>query len=217
MAEERVRVVCRVRPAAPGESRCVTVSGPTEDEGAECLTLHMPKSADRAFTFDHVVDEDVSQDAIFQIIKPVAENCIKGYHGTIFAYGQTGSGKTFTMMGPVDQETGLVVRELRGIIPRTFEYIFGLLEDQRQKMASHQHIIKCSYLEIYNEQIFDLLDAASSNLHLREEMKRGVFVDGLTEVPVVTPQQALDVFSRGHRSRRVAETSMNRESSRSHA
>lgn len=80
-----------------------------------------------------------------------------------------------------------------------------------------EFLCKCSFLEIYNEQVFDLLDPASSGLHLRENMKRGVYVDGVTETSVSSAKDAYQVLSTGWVNRKVASTSMNRESSRSHA
>lgn len=80
-----------------------------------------------------------------------------------------------------------------------------------------EFLCKCSFLEIYNEQVFDLLDPASSGLHLRENMKHGVYVDGLTETSISSAREAYQVLSTGWVNRKVASTSMNRESSRSHA
>ena len=78
-------------------------------------------------------------------------------------------------------------------------------------------LCKCSFLEIYNEQVYDLLDPASCGLHLRENIKHGVYVDGLSEVSVSCARDAYEVLSTGWVNRKVASTSMNRESSRSHA
>lgn len=80
-----------------------------------------------------------------------------------------------------------------------------------------EFLARCSFLEIYNEQIYDLLDAASMGLHLREDIKKGVFVENLREVDVSSARDAYSVLQSGWQNRRVASTSMNRESSRSHA
>ena len=80
-----------------------------------------------------------------------------------------------------------------------------------------EFLCKCSFLEIYNEQVFDLLDPVSVGLHLRENIKHGVYVDGLSEVSVSCARDAYEVLSTGWVNRKVASTSMNRESSRSHA
>ena len=80
-----------------------------------------------------------------------------------------------------------------------------------------EFLCKCSFLEIYNEQVYDLLDPASCGLHLRENIKHGVYVDGLSEVSVSCARDAYEVLSTGWVNRKVASTSMNRESSRSHA
>uniref|UniRef100_A0A8C0B128 Kinesin family member 15 n=1 Tax=Buteo japonicus TaxID=224669 RepID=A0A8C0B128_9AVES len=132
----------------------------------------------------------------------------------IFCSGQTG--KTFTMMGPSDSDN--FTHSLRGVIPRSFEYLFFLIEREKEKAGSGKSFLcKCSFIEIYNEQIFDLLDSASAGLFLREHIKKGVFVDGAVEQVLSSAAEAYQVLTMGWRNRRVASTSMNRESSRSHA
>ncbi|MEE6518008.1 hypothetical protein FKM82_028689 [Ascaphus truei] len=141
---------------------------------------------------------------------------MNGYNGTVFAYGQTGSGKTFTMLGPSDSDN--FTHNLRGVIPRSFEYLFFLINREKEKAGDGKSFLcKCSFIEIYNEQIFDLLDSASAGLFLREHIKKGVFVVGAVEQVVTSAAEAYQVLSVGWRNRRVASTSMNRESSRSHA
>ncbi|KAJ7374652.1 Kinesin-like protein kif15 [Desmophyllum pertusum] len=108
--------------------------------------------------------------------------------------------------------------QLRGVIPRAFEYLFSLINREQEKHGERlEFLCRCSFLEIYNEQIFDLLDPASIGLSLREDIKKGVFVDGLLERDVASARDAYRVLNSGWLNRRVASTSMNRESSRSHA
>uniref|UniRef100_A0A8C2ZEK5 Kinesin family member 15 n=1 Tax=Cyclopterus lumpus TaxID=8103 RepID=A0A8C2ZEK5_CYCLU len=202
---DSIKVFVRVRPL----TQC---SGLTTDGDPKlCLTVTSPntirllsKPEPRTFTYDHVADMDTSQDSVFSsVAKNIVESCMNGYNGTIFAYGQTGSGKTFTMLGPSDLDN--FTDELRGVIPRSFEYLFFLINREVEKSGqSKSFLCKCSFIEIYNEQIYDLLDTASACLFLRENIKKGLFVEGA-------------VLSMGWRNRRVASTSMNRESSRSHA
>uniref|UniRef100_A0A8C0UWR8 Kinesin family member 15 n=1 Tax=Cyanistes caeruleus TaxID=156563 RepID=A0A8C0UWR8_CYACU len=160
---------------------------------------------------------ETTQESVFSsVAKNIVESCMNGYNGTIFAYGQTGSGKTFTMMGPSDSDN--FTHSLRGVIPRSFEYLFFLIEREKEKAGSGKSFLcKCSFIEIYNEQIFDLLDSASAGLFLREHIKKGVFVDGAVEQVLSSAAEAYQVLTTGWRNRRVASTSMNRESSRSHA
>ncbi|XP_074051979.1 kinesin-like protein KIF15 isoform X2 [Macrotis lagotis] len=160
---------------------------------------------------------DTTQESVFSsVAKGIVESCMNGYNGTIFAYGQTGSGKTFTMMGPSESDN--FTHNLRGVIPRSFEYLFFLIEREKEKAGTGKTFLcKCSFIEIYNEQIFDLLDSASPGLLLREHIKKGVCVVGAVEQVVTSAAEAYQVLSGGWRNRRVAATSMNRESSRSHA
>lgn len=189
---------------------CLTVTS--------CNTIRLhSKPEPRNFTYDHVADMDTTQEAVFSsVAKNIVESCINGYNGTIFAYGQTGSGKTFTMLGPSDCDS--FSDDLRGVIPRSFEYLFFLINREVEKSGNLKSFLcKCSFIEIYNEQIYDLLDSASASLFLRENIKKGVFVEGAVEKIVTSAAEAYQVLSMGWRNRRVASTSMNRESSRSHA
>lgn len=144
---------------------------------------------------------------------------------TIFS-GQTGSGKTFTMQGPMTVE-GLIDYNQRGLIPRTFEYLFECIraeEEASRQNASpeageREFLCKCSYVEIYNESIYDLLDMSNlgNTCVLREDIKRGVYIEGAREEVITSPAEAYEVYERGSMNRHVAETAMNRESSRSHS
>ncbi|CAG5866434.1 unnamed protein product [Menidia menidia] len=215
---DSIKVFVRVRPLTQGTGLT------TDGDQSLCLMVTSPstirllsKPEPRTFTYDHVADMDTSQDAVFNsVAKNIVESCINGYNGTIFAYGQTGSGKTFTMLGPSELDN--FTDELRGVIPRSFEYLFFLINQEVERSPkSKRFLCKCSFIEIYNEQIYDLLDTASASLFLRENIKKGVFVEGAVEKFVSSAPEAYQVLSMGWRNRRVASTSMNRESSRSHA
>uniref|UniRef100_A0A8C0J364 Kinesin family member 15 n=1 Tax=Chelonoidis abingdonii TaxID=106734 RepID=A0A8C0J364_CHEAB len=214
---DAIKVYVRVRPPSEGaaladgdQDLCLSVLS------SNALRLHS-KPEPKIFTFDHVANIDTTQEAVFSsIAKNIVESCMNGYNGTIFAYGQTGSGKTFTMMGPSDSDN--FTHSLRGVIPRSFEYLFFLIEREKEKAGTGKSFLcKCSFIEIYNEQIFDLLDSASAGLFLREHIKKGVFVVGAVEQVLTSAAEAYQVLTMGWRNRRVASTSMNRESSRSHA
>ncbi|KAA0724089.1 Kinesin-like protein KIF15-A [Triplophysa tibetana] len=215
---DAIKVFVRVRPLTQGtglttdgdHNLCLTVTSP------QTVRLHC-KPEPRNFTYDHVADMNTSQEEVFSsVAKNIVESCVNGYNGTIFAYGQTGSGKTFTMLGP--SEVDNFSDELRGVIPRSFEYLFFLIQREVEKSGGMKSFLcKCSFIEIYNEQIYDLLDSVSTSLFLRENIKRGVFVEGAGERYAASAAEAYQVLSMGWRNRRVASTSMNRESSRSHA
>ncbi|KAF7485524.1 Hypothetical predicted protein [Marmota monax] len=214
---DAIKIFVRIRPPAEGSRSvdgehglCLSVLSTTS------LRLHSSPEP-KIFTFDYVADMDTTQESVFSTVtKSIVESCMSGYNGTILAYGQTGSGKTFTMMGPSESDN--FSHNLRGVIPRSFEYLFYLIDREKEKAgAGKSFLCKCSFIEIYNEQIYDLLDSASTGLHLREHIKKGVFVVGAVEQVVTSAAEAYQVLSGGWRNRRVASTSMNRESSRSHA
>ncbi|NXY89724.1 KIF15 protein, partial [Alcedo cyanopectus] len=213
---DAIKVYVRVRPPTEGavpegeQGMCLSVLP------SNAIRLHS-KPEPKIFTFDYVANMETTQESVFSsVAKNIIESCMNGYNGTIFAYGQTGSGKTFTMMGPPDSDN--FTHSLRGVIPRSFEYLFFLIEREKEKAGNGKSFLcKCSFIEIYNEQIFDLLDSASAGLFLREHIKKGVFVDGAVEQVLSSAAEAYQVLTTGWRNRRVASTSMNRESSRSHA
>lgn len=134
-----------------------------------------------------------------------------GYNATIFAYGQTSSGKTYTMEGASIDDP-----ELRGIIPRTATEIFSNVLAADENL---EFIVKVSYIEIYMERIRDLLDPYKSkvNLQVREDVQRGIFVEGMTEVCVTSDDELLATMRAGAMNRAVAATGMNEGSSRSHS
>jgi len=125
----------------------------------------------------------------------------------MFAYGQTGTGKTFTINGvPKDQK-------LKGIMPRSFEAIFHSIECD----SSKEYLVRASYLEIYNEEIRDLLyKNGQKKLELKDK-DTGVYVKDLSTFVVKSPADLMDVFNEGNLNRHVGATNMNEHSSRSHS
>ncbi|KAK4401606.1 Kinesin-like protein KIN-12D [Sesamum angolense] len=186
-------------------------------ESAQSITwIGQPETR---FMFDHVACEAIDQETLFRMVGlPMVENCLSGYNSCMFAYGQTGSGKTYTMLGEIE-ELEVKPSPNRGMTPRIFEFLFARIraEEESRRDEHLKYNCKCSFLEIYNEQITDLLDPSSTNLMLREDMKKGVYVENLSEFEVHTVGDILQLLTQGSSNRKVAATNMNRESSRSHS
>ena len=141
---------------------------------------------------------------------PLVESVMHGYNGTIFAYGQTGCGKTHTMIGVKGD------RNQRGIIPNAFDHIFGYFDDAVN--MKKKFLIRCSYLEIYNEQVRDLLGKKiDQKLDLKESPDRGVYVKDLNQCIVKTIPEIESYMEHGTNNRMTGETAMNKDSSRSHS
>ncbi|KAF0692566.1 Aste57867_16378 [Aphanomyces stellatus] len=169
--------------------------------------------SNHSFSFDHVYDQHSTQRAVYEnTAKAVVESSLEGYNATIFAYGQTGTGKTYTMEGFNSSGGSL---EDRGIIPRAIEQIF--MHIQANVSARMRFLVRASYLQIYNESISDLLKPERNNLTIREDKKRGVFVEGLSEWVVRSPEEIYGLMERGGAMRATGSTKMNEISSRSHA
>ncbi|GER31692.1 kinesin [Striga asiatica] len=215
--EHNVQVIIRLRPlsssemSVQGNNRCIR-----QDSSQTITWTGHPESR---FTFDLVADESVSQEMLFKVAGvSLVENCMEGYNSCMFAYGQTGSGKTHTMLG--DIEGGTRRHSVNcGMTPRVFEYLFSRI--QKDKDARREEKLKftckCSFLEIYNEQILDLLDPSSSNLQIREDNKKGIYVENITEIEVNSARDVIQQLIQGAANRKVAATNMNHASSRSHS
>ncbi|NXL76579.1 KIF6 protein, partial [Leptocoma aspasia] len=167
------------------------------------------------FKFQKIFDQEAKQDVIFDsIAKPVAECVLAGYNGTVFAYGQTGSGKTFTITGGAERYSD------RGIIPRTLSYIF----DQLQKDSNKVYTTHISYLEIYNECGYDLLDPRHEasrmedlpKVTIMEDSDQNIHLKNLSLQQATNEEEALNLLFLGDTNRMIAETPMNQASSRSH-
>ncbi|GMH54526.1 hypothetical protein TL16_g01691 [Triparma laevis f. inornata] len=168
------------------------------------------------FTFDYVYDQSATQRHVYETTaRPIVDCSLSGYNATIFAYGQTGTGKTYTMEGFTmgNQQGGAV--EDRRIIPRAIEQIFGHI--QSHASPTQRYLVRASYLQIYNETICDLLKPERKNLTIREDKKRGVFVESLSEWVVRSPAEIYGLMERGGAVRATGSTKMNEISSRSHA
>ncbi|XVF01191.1 hypothetical protein REPUB_Repub04eG0067300 [Reevesia pubescens] len=215
--DHNVQVLIRVRPlngmekSTHGYNRCLK-----QETSQSIAWIGLPETR---FTFDHVACETVDQEMLFRMAGlPMVENCLSGYNSCMFAYGQTGSGKTYTMLGEIE-DLELKPSSQRGMTPRIFEFLFARIQAEEEIRSDEKlkYNCKCSFLEIYNEQITDLLDPSATNLLLREEVKKGVYVENLSEFEVQTVSDILKLLTQGSLNRKVAATNMNRESSRSHS
>jgi kinesin family protein 15 len=217
--DSNIRVVVRVRPrndreASMGGAICV------QPQDGNSLRLVAPAEP-HSFAFDHVANETSSQKDMFNVAgRPIVDNCLRGFNSCLFAYGQTGSGKTHSMLGGEQMAGDAAVAgdERRGLIQRIFEQIFAAAETQAS--TGVQTKITCSFLEIYNETISDLLSpGAVAGLPLREDSRRngGVFVEGLSEESVLNVADVAYLLERGVSNRRIGATLMNERSSRSHS
>lgn len=213
---DNIQVAIRVRPLNQRElhntesKKCVQVS---RQNASINIALN---SSTKTFAYDFVFDQDINQEDLFESIgKPIASSCLCGYNGSIFAYGQTGSGKTFTIMGALI-DTHLNVQS-RGILPRCLEYIFTCIKRELKKNPNIQYLVKGSFLEIYNEQINDLLAPELTNLQIREDIKKGAYVEALHQDTVTSFDETFKLLDKGIRNRHIGSTSMNEKSSRSHS
>eukprot|EP00923_Selenidium_pygospionis_P029390 GHVN01052374.1.p1 GENE.GHVN01052374.1~~GHVN01052374.1.p1 ORF type:complete len:680 (+),score=85.29 GHVN01052374.1:974-3013(+) len=200
MAEtsDKIRVCVRIKPEGE-QAKGFEVSGNN-------LTF-ATEGRSETFSFDEIYGKEVGQKEVFErAALQTTENCLEGYNGTIFAYGQTGSGKTYTMQG---------LETERGIIPRAIEHLFGQLS-RLSSGGDKDFECRCSYIEIYNEVVYDLLGTGQA-CNLREDIRRGVYVDGCTYKAIESSSEALAMFTAGAANRHVGATCANHESSRSHA
>lgn len=234
MASSSVQVALRVRPLNAKE---------TLANCSECIS-YIPNEpqivigTDRSFTFDFVFNADSTQPQVYQTcVSPLIEKFLDGYNATILAYGQTGSGKTYSMGTGLDNTTA---SDFQGIIPRAIHYIYNELP-KRLKPPS-EYSVYVSFLELYNEELIDLLNPArdssrpgsapSANvnsgertangkgdggLKIREDEFGRIVWSGVREEEAKSPEELLGFLQKGSLCRTTGSTDMNITSSRSHA
>lgn len=215
----QVRVGLRIRPLTSKET----------SEGGKSVVECNPHNrtitlSKRQFTFDSVFDGTVSQSDLYDdIATPLLDAFLGGYNATVIAYGQTGSGKTYTCGSEAHGvKSAEELSENAGLIPRFMSDIFATLV--RRKRASEKRAesltefkVMASFLEVYGEDIHDLLDEDRRSLPIREDSNGDVVVRGLRDVQVSSHAEAMDVLDAGTINRTTAATLMNLTSSRSHA
>ncbi|XP_057716165.1 kinesin-like protein KIF6 isoform X2 [Corythoichthys intestinalis] len=222
MVKQTIQIYARVK---PNKKNTAVYSVNNEDPASSSLEFVVPKEVADGFVnnkrecfnfrFQKVFDQATKQDEIFEhIAKPVAESVLAGYNGTIFAYGQTGSGKTFTITGGAERYND------RGIIPRTLSYLYERFGQDSSTVYS-THI---SYLEIYNEMGYDLLESRNEASQLEdlpkviimEDSDQNIHLRNLSLQQSANEEEALNLLFLGDTNRMIAETPMNQASTRSH-
>uniref|UniRef100_A0AC34FMA3 Kinesin-like protein n=1 Tax=Panagrolaimus sp. ES5 TaxID=591445 RepID=A0AC34FMA3_9BILA len=212
---ENINVVARVRP----------FSDHIKSQQDSCLQIDprnstiFVKNKNKKYELNNVFDENTSQEAIFDTVaQPIIDGFVKGINGTIFAYGQTGSGKSYTMLGPDGGGDLQIDKHDAGVILRGIQKIFRDLDSKvKNAPTSFKFSIKCSFLELYNEKLYDLLNQnGETNITIITSTKLITF-KGAAEIPVKSYDECIKLLKLGLNQRKIAETSMNRESSRSHA
>ncbi|CAF1221919.1 unnamed protein product [Adineta ricciae] len=225
-SEKHVQVIARPRPVSDNEksqnlSSCLNVNEARREIVVNCKT-----SATRFFNYDHVFGFQTRQQDVYKtVVAPIVDEVLKGYSSTIFAYGQTGSGKTHTMLGkfPIDKLSKdavsaymAILESEAGIMPRAIHHIFQGL--QRQYV---DYTVKITYLELYNEELTDLLADSTSEqpekIKIYEDKDKTNTIVGAIEAACESPFDAFKVLIKGSQRRQTAETLMNASSSRSHS
>ncbi|KAM6969072.1 kinesin-like protein KIF3B [Tautogolabrus adspersus] len=210
---EAVRVVVRCRPLSRKEEATACQNILDIDDKLGQITIRNPKAPPdepmKVFTFDSVYGWESKQNDIYDdAVRPLVESVLHGFNGTIFAYGQTGTGKTHTMQGVSNDP------DMSGVIPNSFQHIFT----QISRTQNQKYLVRSSYLEIYQEEIRDLLCKDNNKkLELKESSDFGVYVRDLSSVVTKNATEIEHVMNLGNQSRSVGFTNMNERSSRSHA
>lgn len=215
-SSECVKVVVRCRPLNRKEESNGPAGGIVQmDLKLGQVILKNPRAPPseplKTFTFDAVYDASSKQRDLYdESVRPLIDSVLDGFNGTIFAYGQTGTGKTYTMQG------AWLEPEKRGVIPNAFDHVFTHIS---RSQSDKQYLVRASYLEIYLEEIRDLLDPnhANTRLELRESPDTGVYVRDLTSCVCKSIKEIEEVMNMGNLARAVGATDMNEHSSRSHA
>ncbi|ETW06745.1 hypothetical protein, variant 1 [Aphanomyces invadans] len=218
---ENIQVFIRIRPLIdretgpdPAAQHFIRTTG---DQTIEVQTA----DSNIKCKYDAVFGPSASQDDVYDRVKECTESFLDGFNATLFAYGQTGSGKSFTMFGA---ETDLsrfrpgLAKSQAGVIPRAIKDIFaGVIK--KNASGAQQAAVYCSFVQIYNENIYDLLRDGNMDkpLAIHEDHVNGIFVEGLSEYAVQNVHDCLALLQAGEDHRAVRATHMNHVSSRSHS
>ncbi|XP_076883583.1 kinesin-like protein KIN-14I [Bidens hawaiensis] len=206
-----IRVYCRVRPFLGRQSNATNTVDCIE-EGT--ITINTPPKygkGRRPFNFNKVFGPSATQEEVFEDTRPLIRSVLDGYNVCIFAYGQTGSGKTHTMSGPKD-----LTENNQGVNYRALSDLFLLAE---QRKGTVQYDVSVQMIEIYNEQVRDLLatDGLTKRLEIRNNSQNGFNVPEANLVHVSSTYDVIDLMNLGQRNRAVGATALNDRSSRSHS
>ena len=196
--------------------KMVILTDPIEYNGPSSIFKNRNK--DQTYAFDYAFDKFTTQKTVFdKSTKFLIDGVVNGYNATVFAYGATGAGKTYTMLG-TDSNPGIMVL--------TLEELFNKVNS----FADREYKLKFWLLEIYNENIRDLLkfyknennknaleNTSNEYLDLREDPEKGIIVSNITEISVNNSNDMLKILKRGNRNRTQESTGANETSSRSHA
>eukprot|EP00096_Caligus_rogercresseyi_P016446 TRINITY_DN910_c0_g1_i2.p1 TRINITY_DN910_c0_g1~~TRINITY_DN910_c0_g1_i2.p1 ORF type:complete len:1078 (-),score=315.91 TRINITY_DN910_c0_g1_i2:356-3589(-) len=208
---QNIQVFVRVRPLNESEKASRSYSVLEAVEGKRIVVKEKSNSSlTKTYSFNGVFEPEVPQGPVYaRVVKPLIEQVMMGYNCTVFAYGQTGTGKTFTMEGVPESPKA-------GVVPRALNDLF----DGLRVSAVKDYAIRVSYLELYNEEIFDLLsdvsDASRLRLYEDAQKKGSIIIQGLEELQVNSKEEVLRVLRKGSLKRQTAATLMNAKSSRSH-
>jgi len=199
-----IRVYCRVRPCGVGAADDSPSVIQTDEEEGRLAAYSSKHGKWNEFQFDRVFGEESNQEHIYMETKPLIRSVLDGYKVCIFAYGQTGSGKTHTMTGEVADP---------GINPRALEDLFEL---KRERSNEEDYSFRVQLLEIYNENVRDLLSDNQDALKIVATRGSGSNVPGATQIGVSSASDVFRILEKGSKNRAVGQTNMNERSSRSH-
>ncbi|GBP91566.1 Kinesin-like protein Klp68D [Eumeta japonica] len=171
------------------------------------VQLYNPKGEDKLFTYDAAYDSTATTAAIYdEMVRPLVASVLDGFNGCVFAYGQTGTGKTHTMEGNAEDE---------GLVPRAFRHIWTHIETGASRDTTH--LVSCSYVELYLEDVRDLLAKDCKKLTIRGQELSGFYIPEMTSVVCRSADDMVRAMRAGNRQRAAGRTDMNEHSSRSHA
>lgn len=209
-----IRVYCRIRPFLPGQSQKLTTIEYIGENGELVVTnpSKLGKDSHRLFKFNKVFAPAVTQEEVFRDTQPLIRSVLDGYNVCIFAYGQTGSGKTYTMSGPSMSSV-----ENWGVNYRALNDLFNISQSRKSSIA---YEVGVQMVEIYNEQVRDLLCGDTSQKRLgiwSTTQPNGLAVPDASMHPVKSTANVLELMNIGLMNRAVGATALNERSSRSHS
>ena len=203
-----LRVMCRVRPFLPSEKVNKKSQMETMVINNDSISIFQENKPEKNFEYDYIFDTKSSQKDVYEEVTLLIQSMVQGNNICIIAYGQTCTGKTYTIQGPNSKNPG--------IVPRAARELFLILNNFSKSNFFESIRLSLTIIEIYNEQIFNLLEESTPSLNMYEDASGNLIIPDLNPISINSFEEANKLFKLAARFRHTSSTEYNDRSSRSH-
>ena len=203
-----LRVMCRVRPFLPSEKINKKSQIETMVINNDSISIFQENKQEKNFEYDYIFDTKSTQKDVYEEVTLLIQSMVQGNNICIIAYGQTCTGKTYTIQGPNSKNPG--------IVPRAARELFLILNNFNKSNFFESIRLSMTIIEIYNEQIYNLLEESTPNLNMYEDASGNLIIPDLNPISINSFDEANKLFKLAAKFRHTSSTEYNDRSSRSH-